>query len=66
MRAERSSGSILIKRFLSPRRGSNPQPSDDWLDALTIDLLRLRWLERLTGHQKVVGSTPVWGSEIVP
>ena len=24
-----------------------------------------QWLERLTGHQKVAGSIPVWGSEIV-
>ena len=23
------------------------------------------WLQRLTGHEKVAGSTPVWGSEIV-
>ena len=30
-------------------------------------ILRLaaQWLERLTGHQKVAGSIPVWGSEIV-
>ena len=136
---ERSSSSILRKWFLSPRRGSNPQPSDDRLDALTIELPRLRWwakvqiryiymwdlsgshytlilyiylnifklscfsnikqlqslsmysgfrlgityiyiefapwlsiwvsvaqwLERLTGHQKVASSIPVWGSEIV-
>ena len=40
---ERSSSLILRKLFLSPRRGSNPQPFDDWLDALTIELLRLRW-----------------------
>ena len=32
---ERSSNSILRKWFLSPRQGSNPQPSDDRLDALT-------------------------------
>ena len=31
------------KRFLSPRQGLNPQPSDDRWDALTIDLPRLRW-----------------------
>ena len=31
------------KRFLSPRRGSNPQNSDDWRDALTIELPRLKW-----------------------
>ena len=24
-----------------------------------------QWLERVTGHQKVAGSIPVWGSEIV-
>ena len=34
---ERSSSSILRKSFLSPRRGSNQQPSDDRLDALTIE-----------------------------
>ena len=27
--------------------------------------LRMLWLERLTGHQKVAGLIPVWGSEIV-
>ena len=31
------------KLFLSPRRGSNPQPSDDRWDTLTIELPRLRW-----------------------
>ena len=31
------------KRFLSPRRGSNSQPSDDRRDALTNELPRLRW-----------------------
>ena len=31
------------KLFLSPRRGSNPQPSDDRWDALTIKLPRHRW-----------------------
>ena len=31
------------KRFLSPRRGSNPQLSDDQGDGLTIELPRLRW-----------------------
>ena len=40
---ERSSSSILRKWFLSPGRGSNPQPSDDRLDDLTIELPRLRW-----------------------
>ena len=41
---ERSSSSITKKkRFLSPRRGSSPQPSDDWWDALTIELSILRW-----------------------
>ena len=30
------------KRFLSPRRGSNPQPSDDG-ETLTIELPKLRW-----------------------
>ena len=45
-RDERSSSSILRKRFLSPKRGSNPQPSDDRCDALTIDLPRLRWWAR--------------------
>ena len=33
----------MEKRFLSPRRGSNPQPSDDRWDALTIELPRVRW-----------------------
>ena len=33
----------MEKRFLSPRRGSNPQPSDDRWDALTIELPNLRW-----------------------
>ena len=45
-RDERSSSSILRKWFLSPRRGSNPQPSDDRWDALTIELPRLRWWAR--------------------
>ena len=40
---ERSSSSILWKRFLSPRRGSNPQPSDDRWDSLIIELPRVRW-----------------------
>ena len=31
------------KRFLSPRMRSNPQPSDDQQDAVTIELPRLRW-----------------------
>ena len=31
------------KRFLSPRRGPNLQPSDDQWDALTIELPRLQW-----------------------
>ena len=31
------------KRFLSPRQGSNPQPSDDQWDALIIELPRLKW-----------------------
>ena len=31
------------KRFLSPRRGSNLQPSDDRWDAQTIELPKLRW-----------------------
>ena len=31
------------KRFLRPRRGSNPQPFDGQWDALTIELPRLRW-----------------------
>ena len=31
------------KRFLSPRQGSKPQPSDDRWDAPTIELPRLRW-----------------------
>ena len=33
----------LRKMFLSPRRGSNPQPSDLRWDALTIELPGLRW-----------------------
>ena len=33
----------LEKRLQSPRLGSNPQPSDDWCAALTIELPRLRW-----------------------
>ena len=31
---------------------------------LTTWVLVAQWLERLTCHQKVAGSTPVWGSEI--
>ena len=31
------------KWFLSPRQRSNPRPSDDRWDALTIELPRLRW-----------------------
>ena len=31
------------KRFVSPRKGPNPQPSDDWWDALTTELPKLRW-----------------------
>ena len=34
---------ISGKRFLSPRRGSNLQPSNDPCDTLTIKLPRLRW-----------------------
>ena len=30
------------KRFVSPRQGSNPQPSNDWWDALTIEPPGLR------------------------
>ena len=33
----------LRKMFLSPRRESNPQPSDLRRDALTIELPGLRW-----------------------
>ena len=40
---ERSSSSMLRKWSLSPRRGLNPQPSDDRLDDLTTELPRLRW-----------------------
>ena len=29
----------MQKRYRSPGRGSNPQPSDDQFDALTIELL---------------------------
>ena len=36
---ERSSSSILRKWFLNPKQGSNPQPSDERWDALTIELL---------------------------
>ena len=43
VRDERSSSSILRKRFLSRSRGSNPQPSDDRWDALTIELPTLIW-----------------------
>ena len=32
---------------------------------LTIWILVTQWLEFLIGHQKVAGSIPVWGSEIV-
>ena len=32
---------------------------------ITIWVLVPHWLERLAGHQKVAGSIPVWGSEIV-
>ena len=34
---ERSSSSIFRKWFLSPRRGSNPQPSDDRLEGCGFD-----------------------------
>ena len=67
------------KQCLGRRRGSNLQTFDDWRDALTIELLRLtdsvpeiaiwvsatQWLECFTSHQKVAGSIPIWGSEIV-
>ena len=33
---------ITERQFLSSRQGSNPQPSDDRWDAVTIDLPRLR------------------------
>ena len=32
---------------------------------LTIWVLVAQWLESLTGHHKVAGLIPVWGSEIV-
>ena len=46
------------KRFLSPRRGSNLQPSDDRWDALTIGLPRLRWRaqEQFRHMCRLVGS----------
>ena len=34
---------VCQKRFLNARRGLNPQPYDDWWDALTIKLSTLRW-----------------------
>ena len=40
------------KRFLSPRRGSNAQPSDDQWDALTIELSRLRWWTKVQVQHK--------------
>ena len=40
---EGSSSPYLKKQFLSPRLGSNPQPSDDQQYAPTIELPRLRW-----------------------
>ena len=38
------------KRFLSPRRGSNPLPSDDRWDVLTIELPLLRWWAEALGR----------------
>ena len=59
-------GLFSEKRFLNPRRGSNPQPS--WWPVrrskLAIRVLVAEWLERLASHQKVAGSIPVWDSEI--
>ena len=31
----------------------------------SLEISYAQWLEHLTGHQKVAGSIPVWGSEIV-
>ena len=49
MSNERSSSSILRKTVSEPQTGIEPG----------------QCLERLTGHRKVAGSIPVWGSEIV-
>ena len=40
---------ISEKRFLSARRGANLQPSDEWLDTLTIEIPRLRWETEVHG-----------------
>ena len=41
------------------RPSSSIQNQCQWLDN------QAQWLERLTGHQKVAGSIPVWGSDII-
>ena len=69
------------KRFMNPTRGSSLLTTGDALTIelpglrrraneqvrhmLTIWVLVAQWLERLTGDQKVVGTIPVWGLEIV-
>ncbi len=58
-----SSRDTQKKNFLSPQRESNPWPFRYRLDALTTESPVAQWLERPTGIWKVMGSTPVGGSE---
>ena len=39
--------------------------NNDINNNINNNMLVAQWLERLTGHQKVPGSIPFWGSEIV-
>ena len=45
--------------FLRPRRESNPQPSDLWWDALTIELPGLRWQREGHDMYRFVSATHV-------
>ena len=58
---EQSSSSILRKMI------SEPQTGIEWLLLRSHIYVKLApWLSILSfGHQKVVGSIPVWGSEII-
>ena len=44
---ERSSSSILRKTISEHQTGSNPQPSNNRLDTLIIELPRFRWLAKV-------------------
>ena len=53
---ERLSSFNLRKRLLNPRRGSNPLPSDDRRDALTIERPRQRWWAKVQHMCDLSGS----------